>query len=265
MDVSMGKSNMNAGFSPAMFDYRRVCHIWIHLPAILGFSRGTSKVSSPHAPHTHFLWLKMGPDCILRDAHFSSGKWWSTMINPPFFFGYPIFRQTLVQVAQAQSTAGFLWISHDEGLLMDASRHTRMMFSSWQLCSYKTWYPSCPADKADFVDHMISIYLPVIWVCRVSGVVITPSCNRRNMTPKPCRDLTSTQKPWHWLVWNRIQYPWISCVIIIFPFLDCYFGGYHHFPFLRLLFWRVYPYTRHTQESYCWLYIYPMIIIIIVI
>ena len=87
MDVSMGKSNMNAGFSPAMFDYRRVCHIWIHLPAILGFSRGTSKVSSPHAPHTHFLWLKMGPDCILRDAHFSSGKWWSTMINPPFFLG----------------------------------------------------------------------------------------------------------------------------------------------------------------------------------
>ena len=168
-------------------------------------SAGVHQKSHPHMLRTPiFCGWRWAPTASLEMPIFhreNDDQPWSTL----HFFGYPIFRQTLVQVAQAQSTAGFLWISHDEGLLMDASRHTRMMFSSWQLCSYKTWYPSCPADKADFVDHMISIYLPVIWVCRVSGVVITPSCNRRNMTPKPCRDLTRTHKNRD-IGWSEIGY-----------------------------------------------------------
>ena len=59
---------------------------------------------------------------------------------------------------------------------------------------------------------------------------------------------THTQKPWHWLVWNRIQYPWISCVIIIFPFLDCYFGGYTRIP------------DTPKNHTVGYIYIYPMII-----
>ena len=56
----MGKSTMNDGFSLAMFDDRRVCHIWIHLPANLGFSRGTS------GQETHPHMFLQGLEMLLR-------------------------------------------------------------------------------------------------------------------------------------------------------------------------------------------------------